>query len=63
MFRIVPFIVTTDSSGDFESAAAAQNKIRDPMLLYPELEERAWECVRKTTHGDEIRLLLRPIAD
>ncbi|WP_431857192.1 DUF2249 domain-containing protein [Azospirillum sp.] len=36
---------------------------RDPMLLYPELEERAWECVRKTTHGDEIRLLLRPIAD
>jgi uncharacterized protein (DUF2249 family) len=36
---------------------------RDPMLLYPELEERGWECVSKSTHGDEVRLLLRPITE
>lgn len=36
---------------------------RDPMLLYPELEERRWECVTKSTHGDEVRLLLRPLRD
>ncbi|WP_448190306.1 DUF2249 domain-containing protein [Azospirillum sp. sgz301742] len=36
---------------------------RDPMLLYPELEERGWECVTKTAHGDEVRLLLRPISE
>ncbi|HYD64188.1 DUF2249 domain-containing protein [Azospirillum sp.] len=33
---------------------------RDPMLLYPELEERAWECVDKHTDGGEVRLTLRP---
>jgi len=36
---------------------------RDPMLLYPELEERGWECVSKSTVGDEVRLLLRPLAE
>lgn len=35
---------------------------RDPMLLYPELEERAWECVAKHTDGGEVRLTLRPQA-
>jgi hypothetical protein len=33
---------------------------RDPMLLYPELEERAWDCVDKHTDGGEVRLTLRP---
>ncbi|HYH23569.1 MAG TPA: DUF2249 domain-containing protein [Azospirillum sp.] len=33
---------------------------RDPMLLYPELEERDWECVDKHTDGGEVRLTLRP---
>ncbi|HYG86376.1 MAG TPA: DUF2249 domain-containing protein [Azospirillum sp.] len=36
---------------------------RDPMLLYPELEERGWECVKKSTQGDEVRLLLRPVRE
>lgn len=36
---------------------------RDPVLLYPELEERGWQCVSKETHGAEVRLLLRPVDD
>lgn len=46
-------------AGDVEEILVHHD--RDPMLLYPELEERGWECVTKTTHGNEVRLLLRPI--
>ena len=34
---------------------------RDPALLYPELEARGWECAARQDHGDEIRLILRPV--
>lgn len=34
LFRTVPFKITTDSGGGFTSTAAAQNRLRDPLLLY-----------------------------
>jgi len=49
-----------------EGGAAAEiisHHDRDPMLLYPELEERGWECVSKDTRGDEVCLQLRPIVE
>ncbi len=34
---------------------------RDPILLYSELAERGWECVKTSVQGDEVQLLLRPL--
>lgn len=34
---------------------------RDPVLLYPELAEVAWEAVRIPGDAGEVRLLLRPL--
>ena len=54
-------VIRLIESGEAEEIVSHHD--RDPMLLYPELEERGWECVTKTTQGDEVRLLLRPIAE
>lgn len=45
-----------------EADAIVSHHDRDPMLLYPELEERGWESARKESCCGEVRLHLRPIA-
>lgn len=45
-----------------EAPAIMAHLDRDPAPLYPELEQRGWDCVARQTHGAEVRLILRPRA-